>query len=62
MKQMSKETCMMCHRPAEWIRSTQFAGDHPFCDGHARLESGFGENDSYEYWIDLREEKNESED
>jgi hypothetical protein len=52
------ETCMMCEKEAEWIRSTQFAGNHPFCDEHARLEEGFMQNDSYEYWYNIKE-KNE---
>jgi endogenous inhibitor of DNA gyrase (YacG/DUF329 family) len=41
------EKCIMCSQPATWIRSTQFAGDHPFCEEHARQEKDFGENDSY---------------
>lgn len=45
-----KEICMMCDKDATWIRSTQFAGDHPFCEEHARQEKDFGENDSYTYW------------
>jgi hypothetical protein len=52
------EKCMMCEKEAEWIRSTQFAGDHPFCDEHARLEKGFMQNDSYEYWYNIKD-KNE---
>ena len=54
---MKEETCMMCDKPAVWIRSTQFAGDHPFCDEHARAEKGFGENDSYEYWYEVESKK-----
>jgi hypothetical protein len=41
---------MMCDKPAVWIRSTQFAGDHPFCEEHAKAENGFDTNDSYEFW------------
>jgi endogenous inhibitor of DNA gyrase (YacG/DUF329 family) len=47
------EKCMMCDKPAVWVRSTQFAGDHPFCREHAELESDFMENDSYTYWKEL---------
>jgi hypothetical protein len=47
-------TCMMCDKPAVWIRSTQFAGDHPFCEEHAKAENGFGTNDSYEFWYKVR--------
>lgn len=42
--------CIICKKPASWTRCTQFAGDHPFCEEHARAEAGFGENDSYEFW------------
>ena len=48
----------MCDKPADWIRGTQFAGNHPFCDEHARLERGFGINDSYEYWYKPEKENN----
>jgi hypothetical protein len=53
---MKQQTCLMCDKPVEWIRGTQFAGGHPFCDEHARQEKGFGNNDSYEYWYEI--EKN----
>ena len=40
-----------CGAYATWIRCTQFAGDHYFCDLHAKAEKGFGENNSsYFYW------------
>ena len=54
---MKQQTCLMCDKPAEWIRGTQFAGDHPFCDTHAHQEMGFGVNDSYEYWYNILEQK-----
>ena len=47
------KTCLECNEPARWVRSTQFAGDHPYCDKHARLEKDFEENDSYAYWYEL---------
>lgn len=54
---MSKqETCLICGQPATHIRSTQFAGEHPFCKEHAQLEKDFGENDSYTYWYETKEE------
>lgn len=56
-KQSSSEVCMMCDKPAVWIRSTQFAGDHPFCKEHAEAEEGFNVNDSYEYWYKVKDEK-----
>ena len=43
----------MCDKDATWIRSTQFAGDHPFCEEHAREEKDFGINDSYEHWLQV---------
>lgn len=36
------ERCFECARPAEWVRHTQFAGDHYYCDEHAKLERDFG--------------------
>jgi endogenous inhibitor of DNA gyrase (YacG/DUF329 family) len=50
------EKCLECNEPAEWIRHTQFAGNHPFCDKHARQETDFGENDSYTYWSEVTDE------
>jgi hypothetical protein len=48
------EKCIECNEPATWVRSTQFAGEHPYCELHARLEQDFGDNDSYTYWKDLK--------
>ena len=57
MKKMpDRDKCMMCDRPAVWIRATQFAGDHPFCEEHARQESDFMVNDSYEFWYRIDDE------
>jgi hypothetical protein len=39
------------------MRSTQFAGDHYYCDIHARAESDFGESDSYACWVNLHEQQ-----
>lgn len=47
--------CLCCDENARWLRCTQFAGDHPFCDLHALMEEGFGTNDSYEYWTEVEE-------
>lgn len=49
------EKCIMCEEQAVWVRSTQFAGDHPFCLEHAQQEKDFGKNDSYEYWYEIGE-------
>jgi endogenous inhibitor of DNA gyrase (YacG/DUF329 family) len=51
------EECIVCGRPAVWVRSTQFAGDHPFCEEHAKQEDGFGVNDSYEYWYNIEDKE-----
>lgn len=45
--------CIECNKKAEWIRSTQFAGDHPYCEEHAKLEKDFGDDDSYKYWYKI---------
>lgn len=34
--------CDRCHEVATWVRVTQFAGSHPFCEPHARAEADFG--------------------
>lgn len=57
---MKEQKCLMCDKPADWIRSTQFAGNHPFCDEHARQEQGFGDSDSYEYWYKVKETKDDN--
>jgi hypothetical protein len=47
----AQSRCLECKSPATWRRRTQFSGDHPYCDKHARRESDFGqENPSYFYW------------
>ena len=46
--------CLECGKPACWVRMTQFAGDHYFCDEHARKEDNFGKEDpSYFFWSKL---------
>ncbi len=49
--------CCECGEPAVWVRSTQFAGDHPYCEKHAKEQNDFGVNDSYEYWYNLEDDK-----
>ncbi len=51
------DKCLECNKDAEWIRCTQFAGDHPYCDEHARQEKDFGENDSYAYWVEVKNDQ-----
>jgi hypothetical protein len=56
MKSGTHERCLECGAKAVWIRSTQFAGDHPYCEEHARQEKDFGEDDSYTYWYEVKDE------
>lgn len=53
MKDYSNEVCCICGEPATWVRSTQFAGDHPYCTIHAKKEDDFGEEDDSTFWIDV---------
>ena len=46
--------CIECDKPAVWTRHTQFAGNHPYCEEHAKKESDWNENDSYTYWKEDR--------
>jgi len=52
------DMCLECTQPATWVRHTQFSGDHPFCEEHARQEKDFGQEDpSYFYWRKITREK-----
>ena len=55
MKSGMHNKCIECEQPAVWIRSTQFAGDHPYCQEHAQEEADFLINDSYTYWKEVKE-------
>jgi hypothetical protein len=47
-----------CGKPATWVRHTQFAGSHPFCAEHAKMEEDFGQSDSsYFFWKELSPDK-----
>ena len=46
--------CDCCNEKAQWVRVTQFAGDHHFCDLHALMEEDFGQNDSYAFWAEIK--------
>jgi len=50
------EKCIVCDKPADWVRCTHFAGDHPYCKEHAILEKDFNENDSYAFWSEVKDE------
>ena len=40
-----EKVCFTCGKPTEWVRFTQFAGNHPFCEKCAKKEKGFGNDD-----------------
>jgi hypothetical protein len=44
------EICCECKAVAVWVRHTQFAGDHPYCDIHAKAEKDFLAEDSTKMW------------
>ena len=57
-KYLMTQVCVECGNTAEWVRSTQFAGEHLYCEEHARLESDFNdEPDSYTFWYKIEDEK-----
>lgn len=46
--------CQMCSNKAEWVRRTQFSGNHLFCKLHAEAEEDFGDNSSNNmFWEQL---------
>lgn len=53
-------TCLDCESKATWIRYTQFAGNHPFCEEHAKTQDNFGKSDpSYYGWEALTPDNTE---
>lgn len=43
-----------CFEDAAWVRATQFAGKHYFCETHAKAQRNFGEDDpSYFFWATI---------
>jgi hypothetical protein len=51
-KMKTEDKCAFCDKPAQWVRATQFAGNHFFCDEHAKKESDFGKDGgSYFFWM-----------
>lgn len=45
--------CLLCGNFADWIRHTQFEGEHSLCAGCAETEEDFGENDDSTRWEQL---------
>lgn len=52
--------CMECDKKAKWLRVTQFAGKHPYCKEHAKMEIDFKESDQV-YWVKINRKKKEDE-
>lgn len=52
-------TCMNpgCDKPAVYVRYTQFAGTHYFCEECGPKEDDYACRDSYLFWEDLRNQK-----
>jgi hypothetical protein len=47
--------CFDCDLPAVWVRYTQFAGDHYFCQAHAEREKDFSDKS---LWDKLNDDSN----
>lgn len=58
MQQVLK--CCECGKRARWVRSTQFAGEYPYCKKHAKLEADFKQADSYAFWYKLKKDEDAS--
>jgi hypothetical protein len=55
-----KEQVCFCGKPAEYVRYTQFAGDHYFCGECAKKEEDFmKDGGSYFVWGKIKEDKEE---
>lgn len=47
----STTKCCICGDDAAFIRNTQFSGNHPYCEYHAKQQEDFNTADpSYFYW------------
>lgn len=60
MKSGTHERCLECAAKATWMRHTQFAGNHPYCTEHAKLEPDFGVDDSYTFWSEIDYDETEA--
>ena len=50
--------CDLCGNQAKYIRCTQFAGKHYFCEHHAKQETDFLKDDEGSYWIESEKKAN----
>ena len=49
------QICEKCGNTAEWIRKTQFTGEHYFCLQHAEAEENFMQEDPSSFvWVELK--------
>ena len=48
-----------CDQPATFVRCTQFAGDHEYCDAHAHAQDDFQKEDSADTFFWTTVEKHE---
>lgn len=58
---MTEMKCIECGEPAKYVRSTQFSGEHPYCEECVRSEDDFDLNkqSSYYYWYALSDNDDE---
>jgi hypothetical protein len=49
--------CLAKEKDIQWVRCTQFAGDHPFCDICAKKEKNFLKDDDSCYWVPMKQYK-----
>ena len=51
-----QERCLECDGKAQYIRHTQFAGNHPFCSDHAWKQQFYEIDDQSDvYWSSIDE-------
>ena len=47
-----------CSSKAAWVLCCQFAGDHPYCEKHAKLEPTFGDGtNSHFIWLTVKQKQ-----
>lgn len=50
------DICFMCDKPADFVKSTQFAGLHLYCREHALEQSDFAKDTiGYAFWYRLED-------
>jgi hypothetical protein len=50
--------CVECELKAKYVRHTQFAGNHPYCETHALMEKDFLDDESDNFWEKLEDSNN----